>query len=238
MSKITKYLVYSLPILVVVAGFLLFSSKDRGSSYEEGYDKKALTELLDYAKLTELAKNRPNGEKYLQFIRENEAALANGSASDRNFYGETFVTLGFNLHVLGDDVAAIEAYQEGLRLLPENSYGLNNIATSYKDLGEFEKAEAAYKKLTRVLSGDSSAVINYAQVYRIVHPDDERGFLDIISEGISVTAGDNLANILVYAGGYFKDSGDKKRAIEYFLKLVELFPDNELYKSELSDLKK
>jgi len=231
----TKYLVYFLPVLVVAAGFVLFSSKDRGSSYDEGYYKKTLTELLDYAKLAELAKDRPNGEKYLQFIRENEAALVNVDKNDTKLYGETFITLGFNLHVLGDDVAAIKAYQEGLRLSPDNSYGLNNIATSYMELGEYEKAEEAYKKLSQVLSGDSSAVIGYAQVYKIVHHD-EKGFLDIIEKGISVATGDNLASILTYAGGYFRESGDIKKAEEYFKELAELFPDNELYKSELEDL--
>ena len=221
-----------MPFLVVGAGFLIFSSQNREG--KKGASQ-GVQSIFDYGKFEELAKKRPNGENYLNFIRENEQMLFDGDPSND---ADAYITMGFNLHVLGDDTSAIWAYEEGLRLSPDNSYGLNNIATSYMELGEYEKAEGAYRKLSKVLSGDSSAVINHAEVYGIVNPSDKKGFWDIIERGISVAAGDNLASILTYAGGYFRDSGDKEKAEEYFKKLVEFFPNNELYKSELEDLRK
>lgn len=230
-------MVYIVLFFTIAAGLLLISWRNQNDISSVTIYKKALEDILDYEKLEELAAQRPDGEKYLQFIRENEAVLLD-RGGDVKYYGEGFITLGFNLHALHDDIAAVEAYKKGLEILPENSYGLNNIASSYINLGEYENAEEAYRKLTKVLSGDSSAVISHADVYKLLHPDDEEGFLRIVEEGIAVSSGEHVASLLSYVGWYFRDAGNMAKAIEYFEKLVEFFPENELYRLELNDLRK
>lgn len=231
MSKTAKIFIYVTPLLVIAGGlFVIFfqePKRERGGEASLGF--------LDYKKLATLAQRQPNGENYLNFVRKNEAMLHDADTLND---ADAFITMGFNIHVLGDDVMAIEAYKQGLRLAPDNSYGLNNIATSYMEIGEFEKAEEIYRKLTTILSGDSSVVIKHLQVYDMLNPNGEKGFLEIVEEGIAVSAGDNLANLLSYLGTYYRDKGNIAKSIEYFEKLVELFPEEGIYKAELGELKR
>lgn len=231
MQKFSKALLYLLLIFISGAGFFAFHRyKQGGIQNDRGREKF----FIDYPKLEELAKRRLDGGRYLAFIRGNEATLYDEDPSND---AESYITMGFNMHALGDDTMAISAYEKGLELAPQHVTGINNIASSYLELGDLAEAERYLRKLTEALPGDSSSYINLAEVYRARNPGDEEGFLEILDEGAAIVVDKHKADLLSYIGTYFRDNGEIARAIGYFEELVKLFPEIEIYKEELGELK-
>lgn len=231
MKKFPKTLFYLLSIFILGAGFFAFSHYKQGDIQQDRGREKF---FIDYPKLEELAKRRPDGGRYLAFIRGNEAALYDEDLSND---AESYITMGFNMRALGDGTMAISAYKIGLELAPQHVTGLNNIAFSYLELGNLAEAERYFKKLTEALPGNSSSYINLAEVYLARNPGDEEGFLKILNEGAAVALDKQKADLLSYIGTYFRDKGEIARAIEYFEELVKFFPEIEIYKAELVELK-
>lgn len=229
LTNMRKLIIYLVPLFIVFAGLAIVYFKESGSKTERG-----IVFSIDYKKLEDLAKKRPLGDKYLNFVRENKALLHD---DDMKNDADAYINIGFNIRALGDDAMAIAAYEEGLKLDPNNSYGLNNIATSYIAIGELTKAQDAYRRLTKALVGDSAAYINLSEVHEALHPNDEEGFAKIMEEGIAVSAGADKASLLNRLGVYFRDKGDSRKAIEYFKKLLEMDPSNARAREEIESLK-
>jgi tetratricopeptide (TPR) repeat protein len=234
--KITKFAIFVVPLIVIVVGlFALSNDKDELS---DGNNKAGIEFVnnLDYDYLKRLASERPNGEKFLNFIDENVADIRDDdSANDVDAY----ISLGFNLRALGDDVLAIDAYKIGLSIQPTNTFGLNNLATSYRVLGDLDNAEEAYRKLIVAASGDADPYINLAEIYVIKNPEQTDRVVSLLESGLEVSAGEHRLNLLAYLGSFLRKHGDIKGAIEYFEMITqEFFGENiGIYEAELEELK-
>lgn len=207
-----------------------------GVSYKVFSRKTALQSekfAIDYPKFEELAKKHPVGGKLLDHIRENEKLLSDqDSANDVNAY----LAIGFDMRQLGDDRAAISAYKEALRKDTKNTLALNNIATSYRELGEFKEAEQAYRKLIEASPGDASAYRNLADVYKYEYPEDEKGLVAIMNEGLKVVI-EGKGDLVSYLGSYYEERGETQKAIEAWERFLELVPGNIAAEAELKKLK-
>lgn len=222
-----KYIIFLIPILVIAAGAVFFyiSGQGIGFSSKQGFK-------IDFGKLEKLAENHPNGARLMNKIRENAKFL---SDKDKSNDINAYLNIGFDMRQLGDDETAISAYLEALKIDPDHPLGLNNIATSYREIGEYAKAEEAYRQAIISIPGEISNYINLADVYRFQYPDDEEGLLAIINSGVEVVAGPY--DLISYLAVYYRDRGDTAKAIEYFEKLLSVSPGNESIKAELERLR-
>ena len=214
--------------LIVVLGtaaFFLFGGNTPGG--------KNVKLHIDYAKLEAISGAHPNREKILLKIKENEQMLY-----DDDSYNDVgaYLSIGFNSRQLGDDEAAINAYKEALKIDEDHILGLNNIATSYKDIGEYKKAEESFRALVVANPGDVAVYRNLADVYRFQYPDDDEGVLAIIESGIEVVL--QPQDLVSYLATYYRDRGNTSEAIKYFETLLRISPQNKGAQAELDRLRK
>jgi len=222
-----KLIIYLIPVLIIAAGAVFFYISGQNIS---GYRKTGLD--IDFEKFEKLAENHPNGVRLMNKIRENEKLLRDDDKSnDLNAY----LSIGFDMRQLGDDKAAISAYLLALKINPDSPLGLNNLATSYREIGEYAKAEEAYRRAIISIPGEISNYINLADVYRIQNPYDEEGLLAIINSGIEVVGGPY--DLISYLAVYYRDIGNTAKAIEYFEKLLAVSENKESIQAEIERLK-
>ena len=214
-------------LCIVIIGIAVFFLS--GSSVKDGAKKFS----IDYNNLEILAESHPRGDSILAIIRENEQFLFDGDESNDV---DAYLSIGFNVRQLGDDKFAISAYKEVLRVDKDHLLALNNIAASYKDIGEYKNAEEAYRKLVAANPGDIPTYRKLADVYALQYPDDDEGVAAIIEGGLEVVI--KPADLISYLATYYRDRGNTSKAIEYFETLVRIMPDNEAAQNELERLRK
>lgn len=187
---------------------------------------------FDVAKYEALAENHPVGEKLLGQLKQN-AELLTDDNKDNDTDG--YLGVAFFMRQFDENADAILAYKEALRRSPENTLALNNVATSYRDIGDYKSAEEAYRKILEISPGDSSAYINVADTYLVQRPEDEEGLLEIMQPGIDSVL--NPGDILSYLGVFYRDRGNLGKAIEYFEEFLKYNPDSVPVQSELEELR-
>lgn len=187
---------------------------------------------LDLAKYELLAEDHPVGDVILKRLKENAELLGDDNA-DNDVDG--YMGIAFFIRQFGEDSDAILAYNEALKLNPDNTLALNNIATSYKEIGGYKNAEEAYRKIIEISPGDVAAYRNLADVYLYQNPDDEEGLLEIMQPGIESAL--NPGDLLSYLAVFYKNRGDYPKAIEYFEKFLEYNPGNIAVLDELEKLR-
>src|SRR3989338_1106910 len=226
-------------VLIIVTGFLvgayffIATPKEKNVDDVLGSFEDAIKEFyIDYDKLSINPNNHPRPDELLNKIREEEAKLSDEDPdNDRTAYE----LIAFNSRTLGDEEGAIRGYRASLALFPNNTLILNNIATSYKDLEEYKKAEAAYKKIIELSPGTVTAYRNLADLY--LHPElDKKDTIPTIIES-GLASAPNDPDLLSYLAVYYKDEKNYSKAIEYYERLIKVNPKNEAAKQDLSILK-
>ena len=222
----TNLVLSSVFVFIVIIGVAIFFLS--GSSVKDGVKKFS----IDYNNLEILAESHPRGDSILATIRENEQFLFD---DDENNDIGAYLFIGFNVRQLGDDKLSISAYKEALKIDEDHFLALNNIAVSYTEIGEYKKAEEAYRKLVAASPGDVSVYRKLADVYAIQHPDDEEGVATIIKSGLEVVF--EPADLISYLATYYRNRGNTPKAIEYFEILARIMPENKAAQSELDRLR-
>ena len=226
-SNTLNIIVFLGVFLIVVLGtaiFFLFGDSTPGG--------KSVKLHIDYAKLEAISEAHPNRDKILLKIKENEQMLYDDDS--HNDIG-AYLAIGFDSRQLGDDNAAIAAYKEALKIDEDHLLGLNNIATSYRDIGEYKKAEEAYRALVIANPGDVAVYRNLADVYRFQYPDDDEGVLAIMESGLEVVF--QPQDLVSYLATYYRDRGNTSEAIKYFEILLRISPQNKAAQAELDRLR-
>ena len=223
----TNLVLSSVFLFIVIIGIAVFFLS--GGNVRD--DTKKLS--IDYTNLEILAESHPRGDSILATIRENEQLLFD---DDENNDIGAYLFIGFNVRQLGDDKFAISAYKEALKLDEDHLLALNNIAVSYTDIGEYKKAEEAYRKLIAANPGDVPVYRKLADVYSFQNPDDEEGVDAIIKSGLEVVLAP--ADLVSYLATYYRGRGNTSKAIEYFETLVRIMPENKAAQDELEGLRK
>ena len=218
---------------LVAAYFLISTPKEKNVDDVLGSFEKAIKEFyIDYDKLSINPNNHPRPDELLNKIREEEAKF---SDDDPNNDRTAYELIAFNSRTLGDEEGAIRGYRASLALFPNNTLILNNIATSYKDLGDYKKAEAAYKKIIELSPGTIDAYRKLADLYLIPQVNKKDKVIPTLEIGLQAVP--NAPDLLSYLAVYYKDEKEYVKAIEYYEKLLKVNPGNEAARQDLNTLR-
>ncbi len=146
----------------------------------------------------------------------------------------TWIAIGSIYEFVGDYEKAIESYQKAIELEALDFFAPFNIATiNEKHLEDYEKAEEYYEKAIQIRPMEPSIYLRLAKMYqyRLDRLDDAEA---ILKQGIENTGNDAVLMInLIKLYDHIDKPEDRN---EYIEKLLELYPDNELYRQEYGHL--
>ena len=188
------------------------------SEYLKRYSQKAV--VLDYAAEKYLNDSRLRSEKTEQEL-SNEFKI--------------WFKLGMVRKLLNDYKGAEQAWLEAGKIAPENSAPFANLADLYTFfLRDYKKAEEFYIK-TLTLYPTVTGYRSFADFYRISVPNDSNKVEEVILQGLKIFP--NRPDLLGYLGSYFKEIGQREKAIEYFEKLIAVSPNHPGARADLDKLK-
>ncbi len=133
---------------------------------------------------------------------------------------------------------AVEAFKKASSVGDDKFWNpLLGIAEAYRKLSQYDKAEDAYNKALEVSKyGEAKIYQAKIDMYRYDLKKSNEDIKKIYEEGIAKVL-DNENLILSY-GSFLKSIGDYYGALKAYEAILLKFPDNELYKKEVENLKK
>jgi len=154
--------------------------------------------------------------------------MLRGEKSVQNYLG-----VGNSYYGLGENALAERTFEEAAGIFKDVVI-YSNLANVYKAQKKYKKAEEAYLGIIDFKSNEASAYLNLHGLYKIAWFGQQYGPESILEKGLMEVGDDvNLLNTLAV---FYRDSGDKKKAIRYFERSLEVNPDNDVVKRELEEL--
>ncbi|TSD04585.1 MAG: hypothetical protein Greene071421_71 [Parcubacteria group bacterium Greene0714_21] len=188
-------------ILVVFFGILL-GFAFYGASYLE--DKREVSYFQS------LANTRPDGQTYVDELFTARSQLKDKDKAN-DFAG--YVSLGVNLNILGQKQEALGYYQKGLVIDPTNLLVLNNMAGIFSDLGQYDKAEAYWLKLTELYPDKTMFWRSLGYLYRYRMQKSSQEIEEFFKKGLSAT--NNDADLITWLISYFEETLNNEKFAEY-----------------------
>src|SRR3989344_1582590 len=117
---------------------------------------------------------------------------------------------------------------------PENSLSFANLGDLYTHfLVDYPKAEAAYLRAIENEKHDVNYFRNFFELY-YYYTEKKHLAEKVLLDGLNYNP--NSQDLMTLLASYYRDNGNKEKAIEYFNKVLKLNPDNEAVKRELERL--
>lgn len=190
---------------------------------------------LDYATLNMGADEHPRGEEFLRLLDEHLAWLTD---EDETNDLEALMNIGSYTSALGDYRAAASAYGYAIEYSEFNpilrAAAFQSMATAYIQLGEYTKAEHAYRNLIELEPQNISAYRLLADLYKNYMPGKIASIPALFTEGLSANPGNE--ELFRNLGTYYKEQNDYARAIDYFKRALLINPANEALAKEIQRL--
>jgi cytochrome c-type biogenesis protein CcmH/NrfG len=180
--------------------------------------------------MAKLAKDHPQGEKFLTQFREAKAKLK----KDPKDFGAYF-EIGQAKEEFKDYSGAAAAYGKSFELNPNSLVALNNLGGVYVKMQEYQKAEAAYMESLDKFAGYTPTYYALVDLYQGYYTEKKSQIEIIIQKGLKASPNDQ--NLLRLLAGYYVNAGEKDKAIETYTKILALKPDDTLIKNEIERLK-
>lgn len=138
---------------------------------------------------------------------------------------------------VGDYEGAREVFLYASQIRPNSSTPLANLADLYAYfLDEPQKAEQAIKQAIIKDPNDYNFYLTLADIYRYKFTDGAAKYEKTMAEALAKFP--NNVNLIAPLAGYFRDTNQTSKAIEWYKKLVKLSPDNAAAKEDLAELEK
>ena len=168
-------------------------------------------------------------------LDELKSRLVQLAAEDKDYPNDPVLwkEVGLIKNDIEDYTGARDAFEYWHFLSPRNSLALHNLAYLYAyHFNNKEKAET-YLKEAISYDPDPMYYAQLADIYRYFFKDDKK-VESIVLAGLLQNKND--LSLLAYLGGFYRDIGNIKAAIEYFEKLYALDP-RPVIKDEIDRLK-
>ena len=134
---------------------------------------------------------------------------------------DDFFIQGVDKQNKGDNQGAIIAYNEAIRLNPNNAEAYGNRGNVRNDLGDKQGAIDDYNQVIRINPNDAYAYNNRGNVRDDLG--DKQGAIDDFNQAIKINP--NLAQVYYNRGFVRKDLGDKQGAIDDYNLAIKINPN-------------
>ena len=171
-------------------------------------------------------------QKYLQRIDEAKAKIKLGNSSQYDLYME-LGNIEYSLGKLGD---SIDAYEKAGEISPKNYPSFLSLGNIYTDLKWYDKAQEVYLNAMKNSPISSDIYLKLSQIYNIDWEGKKFNSENILVKGLENNP--NNPDLLINLAIYYKNIGDKVKAIDYYQKHLIVRPDNEAANVELAELQK
>jgi len=132
---------------------------------------------------------------------------------------------------LGDFEGARIAWEYANIIRPKNSLSFSNLAALYHfDLKQYDKAEKNYLISIANDPDDIPTIRNFFELYYNAIKDNAKTEALLLR---SIQNNPDRSDLYALAGGFYRDTGNIGRALEYFKKSLEISPNNEAVKNEI-----
>ena len=131
-----------------------------------------------------------------------------------------FNLLGLALHGNGNYLIAIDKFKKAIDLDTNFLPAKNNLANSYKAIGNFEKAEVYYKNILKIKPDYIQALNNYANLKTLVF--DYYSAIELYNEALKID--ENNQTILFTLANAYHATGEIQKTIEIAARILKLNP--------------
>lgn len=212
-------LIFIILLVVIVAGFKYIP--------KNGSDKPEEV-LLDFPEVNSLELTDDEKTRYQTLLQEYQ--------SDPKDSSKLFQLARF-AHIGGNFQKAEEFYLKALEARPNDTLIMSNLGDVYYTLKQFEKSEQMYRNIIQINPKWINAYFDLANIYRYQLPDKYPTILPLIDTGIQI-APENTEDFYILYGIYYRDTGNKEKAIEYYQKVLEINPKSDGAREEIKFLEK
>ncbi len=148
---------------------------------------------------------------------------------------DVWIQLGGIKKMFGDYGGAIAAWNYVGLIRPKDATAYNNLGDLYWHyLRDFPNAEASYKKAIENFSENLGFYKDLSDLYRFDYKEKAHLADDVLLDALKVSP--KSVSVLAWLGGYYRDTGDKQKAREYFRRALNLDPSNTAIQAELKEL--
>lgn len=143
--------------------------------------------------------------------------------------------LGMVRKMLNDYQGAAEAWTKASEIAPDNSAPLANLADLYTFfLKDYDRAEEAYAKAINIFP-TIDYYRSFADFYKIAMPNNQERVEQVIQQALQIFP--NHPDLVSYLATYFKEKGERDKAITYYEQLLKISPTNTSARADLDKLK-
>jgi tetratricopeptide (TPR) repeat protein len=158
-------------------------------------------------------------EDYHSARREFLAAIK-GADGDPGLLGDLYFELGLCSIFLGDTKTARKFWDEALTFAPSNPTLLTNIAGTYEQEEDWNRAMELHQQVLQIDPDNYKALVNVARLKAQLGKIDEA--IPLYERALSIHPEDPLRHAIL--GGCYSSQGDEAMARSYFEKASELDP--------------
>ncbi|MDO8474028.1 MAG: hypothetical protein Q7S62_00515 [bacterium] len=157
-----------------------------------------------------LAAKRSDGSQFVEQLLKARKDLKD-SNKDNDF--AAYANIGVNLNIFGEKAEALQWYGKALLIDPESLLVLNNVADIYSDLGQYDKAEQNWLKLTELYPDKTMFYRSLGYLYWYRMQKSPQDIEALFKKGLAAT--NNNADLLTWLISYFSETGNNVKFAEY-----------------------
>lgn len=164
-------------------------------------------------------------KEFVEYVRRDKKKLKERlERADRVSYT---MDLGLQWYILEDNKRAIHWWLKGLDMNPKNEIGWYNVGNAYRRLREYEKAERAYlTSIEHARNGELNGCLALGELYRVDYFEKRDQEPAVYQTCLEKNANDR--DLIARLGVFYRDKGEKAKALQYFDQLYRLEPTVEL----------
>ena len=189
----------ALVILLVIAGGGVFF----GLQYMQ--DQK---ELRYFEKL--VSKRPDDGAQFVEQLLKARQDLRDRN-KDNDF--SAYANIGVHLNIFGEKEEALKWYEKAFSIDPESLLVLNNMADIYSDLGNYDKAEQNWLKLTELYPDKTMFYRSLGYLYWYRMHKSPQDIEALFKRGLEAT--NSNSDLLTWLISYFSETGNNVKFAEY-----------------------
>lgn len=221
-------------VIILLGGAIFFVYKQitrKPSTDDFGYEAMKQS-LIAPAKVMAKDLTEEQTQKFLGKLKEAQDALVQNNFDNL----QAANAVGQYKKVLGDIEGAITAWEYANLIRPKNSLSFSNLAALYHyDLKLYDKAEQNYLISIANDPDDINTIRNFFELYYYSLKNNAK------AEGLllrSIEQNPQAPDLYSLLAGFYAETGNPQKAIEYYEKHLELNPGNAAARQVMERLKR